>query len=144
MQIGRVGWIQAIFRSQAPIAVAQGHSNAGDRIGAKQFFRHVLMQRRRLSVADENPDQSLALIDRIGFYFCFADDRRIGSVGQRCDAHPVGDIESPAMITASDGIGAGEFASAGGKWDAAMGATVFQSKTLAVIPDEEQILSEDL
>ncbi len=28
MQIGRVGWIQAIFRSQAPIAVAQGHSNA--------------------------------------------------------------------------------------------------------------------
>jgi hypothetical protein len=48
------------------------------------------------------------------------------------------------MITASDGISTGEFASADRQWDAAMGATVFQSKTLAVIPDEEQILSEDL
>ena len=62
MQIRRVGRIQAIFRSQAPIAVAQGHSNAGDRVGAQKFFGHVFMQRRRLSVADKNPDQSFALI----------------------------------------------------------------------------------
>jgi hypothetical protein len=102
------------------------------------------MQWRRLSVANEKPISVLGAHrpDRFLLLLCRRSANR--AVGQRRDAHAVGDIESPAMITASDGIGTGEFASADGKWDAAMGATVLQSKTFAFIPDEEQILSEDL
>jgi hypothetical protein len=40
------------------------------------------------------------------------------------------------MIAASDGIGAGEFASAHRKWDAAMSTAVLQRKTFSLIPDK--------
>src|SRR5262245_5213259 len=102
------------------------------------------MKRRRLRVADEHPDQSFALFHRIGFDFCFADNRRIRSIGQGCNAHAAADVEGPAMITAGYGIGSGKFTSADGKRNAAMGAAILDGKTFALMADEEQTFSEDL
>ena len=77
-----MGWIEAVFCCQPPVAGSKSHADAHDRVMMQDFFRHIILQRRRLAIADERSDDSLTFLQRIGFNTGLADYRRVRPVCQ--------------------------------------------------------------
>src|SRR5262249_32971647 len=112
-------------------------------VRTQKFLRQIFLERHPIAIANKNPDQSLALFAGVGFYFRFADDRRIGTVGERRKAGSTRDVVRPAVITAGYRIGPGTFTAADGKRHAAVRAPIFQCKTFSLMAHEKYFLAED-
>jgi hypothetical protein len=94
--------IGVVLRHVAPIATPFLKEKLKGVAGPGKLLREILLDRRRLPLAQEGPDDAVPYFRGIGLDLNLAGDVRLGAFDESRDAFTAL-IEGPAVITATDG-----------------------------------------